>query len=152
MFYKSPDNFFTAVFNVFQGATMTLTVSFFIGQTEPATLIKTFVCAYCAGVMLTVFLRVKEFGQWVAKLLHCDSKPVLGYLVSNLAAGGLMGIFMNFFMTFMAIGPVPYFPAAFLQPLLFSICVSAVSSTVWISVTQLIMGKVYGDKTREERC
>ena len=146
MFNKSPDNFFTAVFNIFQGATMTLSVSFFIGQTDPAGLIKTFVCAYCAGVMLTVFLRVKEFGAWVAKVLRCDSKPVPGYLVSNMVAGGLMGIFMNFFMTFMALGPVPYFPAAFMQPLLFSIGVSAVSSTVWIGVTQLIMGKVYGKK------
>lgn len=146
MFNKSPDNFFTAVFNVFQGATMTLAVSFYIGQTDPATLIKTFVCAYCAGVMLTVFLRIKEFGAWVSKLLHCSSKPVPCYLVSNIAAGGLMGIFMNFFMTFMAIGPVPYFPAAFFQTLLFSIFVSAVSSTLWIGVTQLIMGKVYGKK------
>ena len=152
MFNKSPDNFFTAVFNVFQGATMTLTVSFFIGQTEPATLIKTFVCAYCAGVMLTVFLRVKEFGAWVAKVLRCDGKPIPGYLVSNLAAGGLMGIFMNFFMTFMVIGPVPYFPAAFIQTLLFSIGVSAVSSTVWIGFTQFIMSKVYSKKTQEERC
>ena len=144
MFNKTPDNCFAAIFNVFQGLTMTLTVSFYIGQTDPVGLVKTFVCAYCAGVMLTMFLRVPAFGAWVARLFRCEDKPKAGYLVSNLAAGGLMGIFMNFFITFMNIGPVPYFPAAFLQTLLFSIVVSAISSTVWIGVTTMIMGKIYG--------
>lgn len=143
LFNKNPDNLFAAVFNVFQGATMTLSVSMYMGQMEVAGLIKTFVCAYCAGVMLTMFLRVPAFGDWVAKFFHCK-KGIGKYMVSNLAAGGLMGIFMNFFMTFMILGPVPAFSGAFLHTLVFSILVSAISSTVWVGVTQMIMGKVYG--------
>lgn len=142
MFNKSPDNAFSAIFNVFQGATMTLSVSAFMGQMELTGLLKTFVCAYCAGVMLMQFLRVPAFGDWVARALRCDGKKVLGYLVSNLAAGGLAGVFMNFFMTFMVLGPVSQFPMAFLHTLLFSICVSAVSSTVWIGVTGKILGRL----------
>lgn len=142
-FNKSPDNLFAAIFNVFQGATMTLSVSAYMGQMEPAGLLKTFVCAYCAGVMLMMFLRVPAFGAWVAKLSRCKTSAAQ-YVVSNVFAGGLMGIFMNFFMTFMVLGPVPAFPGAFLHTLVFSIIVSALSSTVWIGVTQLIVGKVYG--------
>ena len=57
MFNKSPDNLWNAVFNVFQGGTMTIAVSLYVGQAAPGNLLKTFVCAYCAGVMLTLFLR-----------------------------------------------------------------------------------------------
>ena len=142
-FNKSPDNLFSAVFNVLQGATMTITVSLYLGQTAPAGLIKTFVCAYCAGVMLMQYLRVPAFGNWIAKMLHCDKNPVAAYLVSNAAAGGLMGIFMNFFMTFMNMGPVPGLLGAFLHTLLFSIVVSAISSCLWIGLTQKLVGAVY---------
>ena len=145
-FNKTPDNVFAAIFNIFQGATMTLSVSAFMGQMDPAGLIKTFVCAYCAGVMLMMFLRVPAFGDWVAKLFRCKGKKPAEYLVSNVAAGALMGIFMNFFMTFMLMGPVPQFVVAFFHTLLFSIGVSAVSSTVWIGVTGMITGKIMAGK------
>ena len=141
-FNKSPDNLFAAVFNVFQGATMTLTVSAYMGQMEVTGLIKTFVCAYCAGVMLMMFLRVPAFGAMMARFFRCK-KSASEYVVSNVFAGGLMGIFMNFFMTFMILGPVPQFIGAFSHTLVFSIIVSAISSTVWIGVTQRIVGKVY---------
>ena len=144
MFNKSPDNLWNAVFNVFQGGTMTIAVSLYVGQAAPGILLKTFVCAYCAGVMLTLFLRVPAFGDWVAKLLHCDKNPVAAYLVSGAAGGALMGIFMNFFMTFMAIGPVPEFPMAFLRVLPFSMLVSAISSCCWVKLAGAIVGKVYG--------
>lgn len=142
-FNKSPDHLFNAVFNVPQGATMTVTVSLFLGQTDPAGLIKTFVCAYCAGVMLTLFLRIPAFGAWVAEKFRCK-KPLTSYLVSNMAGGGLMGIFMNFFMTFMNMGPVPGFVGAYFHTLLFSIVVSAISSCLWIAPVQAIVGRVYG--------
>ena len=86
MFNKSPDNLWNAVFNVFQGGTMTIAVSLYVGQAAPGILLKTFVCAYCAGVMLTLFLRVPAFGDWVAKLLHCDKNPVAAYLVSAISS------------------------------------------------------------------
>ena len=145
-FNKTPDNVFAAIFNIFQGAAMTLSVSAFMGQMEPGGLIKTFVCAYCAGVMLMMFLRVPAFGDWVAKLFRCKGKKPAEYLVSNVAAGALMGIFMNFFMTFMLMGPVPQFVGAFFHTLLFSMAVSAVSSTVWIGVTGMIVGKIMAGK------
>lgn len=145
-FNKTPDNVFAAIFNIFQGATMTLSVSAFMGQMDPAGLLKTFVCSYCAGVMLMMFLRVPAFGDWVAKLLRCKGKKKLEYVVSNVAAGALMGIFMNFFMTFMIMGPAPQFVGAFFHTLLFSMAVSAVSSTVWIAVTGMITGKIMAGK------
>ena len=144
-FNKSPDNLFAAFFNVPQGATMTLTISLFMGQMEPAGLLQTFVCAYCAGVMLTIFLRIPTFGNWVAKLFRCEN-PKISYLVSNLASGALAGVFMNFFMTFMVLGPVPYFMSAFFHTRPISMVVSAISSTVWVGLAGVVVGKVYGKK------
>ena len=144
MFNKSPDNLWNAVFNVFQGGTMTIAVSLYLGQATPGSLLKTFVCAYCAGVMLTLFLNVPAFGDLIARLLRCDQRPVPNYLVSGAAGGALMGIFMNFFITFLAIGPAPFFPSAFLRVLPFSMLVSAVSSCCWIGLSGAIVGKVYG--------
>lgn len=146
MFNKSPDNLWNAIFNVFQGATMTISVSVYLGQATPGNLLKTFVCAYCAGVMLTLFLNIPGFGARIASLLHCDKSPVAAYLISGAAGGALMGIFMNFFMTFMAIGPVPYFSSAFLGVLPFSMLVSAISSCCWIKLVGTIVGKVYAGK------
>lgn len=144
IFNKTFDNVFAAIFNIFQGATMTLSVSAFMGKMEVPGLIKTFVCAYCAGVMLMMFLRVPAFGDLMAKVFRCKGKKYAEYLVSNVFAGMLMGIFMNFFMTFMILGPVPEFVGAFFHTLLFSIGVSAVSSTVWIGVTGVITGRIMG--------
>ena len=146
MFNKSPANLWNAVFNVPQGLTMTVAVALYLGQTAFVTLCKTFVCAYCAGVMLTAFLNIPGFGAWVARLLHCDRKPALEYIVSGLAAGALMGVLMNFFMTFMAIGPIPEFPAAYFHALPFSILVSAISSCVWVILVNKLVEKVYGKK------
>lgn len=146
MFNKSPDNLWNALFNVPQGATMTIAVSLYLGQADAVNLAKTFVCAYCAGVMLSLFLRIPAFGSWVSRLLRCSKNPVADYLVSALMGGALMGVLMNFFMTFMAIGPVPYFPAAYLHALPFSMLVSAISSCLWIKPTGLIVGRVYGKK------
>ena len=101
MFNKSPDILWNAVFNVPQGATMTIAVSLFLHQADFVTLLKTFVCAYCAGVTLTLFLRIPAFGDRAARLLGCDKNPVSAYLVSSLAGGALMGVFMSFLMTFM---------------------------------------------------
>ena len=146
MFNKSPDNLWNAVFNVFQGATMTIAVSIYLGQATPGNLIKTFVCAYCAGVMLTLFLNLPAFGDIIARWLHCDKKPVAAYFISGATGGALMGVFMNFFMTFMALGPVPFFPSAFLNVLPFSMLVSAISSCCWIKLAGTIVGKVYAGK------
>ena len=146
MFNKSPDNLWNAVFNVFQGGTMTIAVSMFVGEATPDNLLKTFVCAYCAGVMLTLFLNIPAFGALIARILHCDKHPVPGYLVSSAAGGALMGVFMNFFMTFMLLGPVPVFPSAFLRVLPFSMLVSAISSCCWIKLVSAIVGKVSGGK------
>ena len=143
MFNKSPENLWNAIFNVPQGLTMTIAVSLFLGQAQPVNLWKTFACAYCAGVMLTLFLRIPAFGDWVARLLRCRGK-VLTYLVSGAAGGALMGVLMNFFMTFMAIGPVPEFPGAYFHALPFSMLVSAVSSCVWVALVNWIVGRVYG--------
>lgn len=143
-FNKSPDNLWNAIFNVPQGATMTIAVSLFLGQADHVNLLKTFACAYCAGVMLTLFLRIPAFDGWVARHIHCNKNPAASYLASGLAGGALMGVLMNFFMTFMAIGPVPYFPSAYLNVLPFSMLVSAVSSCLWIKPTGMIVGKVYG--------
>lgn len=146
IFKKSPDNLFNAVFNVPQGAVMTVAVSLYMGQADAVSLLRTFVCAYCAGVMLTAFVRIPEFGNKVAALLRCRRK-VAGYLVSAGAGGMLMGVLMNFFITFMQIGPVSYFPAAFLHTLLFSVVVSAVSSCLWIAPVSALVGKVYAEKS-----
>ena len=143
MFNKSPDNLWTAVFNVFQGATMTLSMGIYLGQDTWDALLKSFVCAYCAGVMLTLFLRIPAFGARIVRLLRCEKRPVVSYLVSGLAGGALMGVFMNFFMTFMAIGPVPYFASAYFSALPFAILVSAISSCLWIKLAGTIVGKVY---------
>lgn len=143
LFNKSPDNLFNALFNVPQGATMTVAVSLFLGQADWVSLLKTFACAYCAGVMLTAFLRIPAFGSWLARKLRCDGKPALSYIVSGLAGGALMGVLMNFFMTFMAIGPVSYFPASFFHTLPFSMAVSALSSCLWLGPVGWIVKKVY---------
>ena len=144
MFNKSPENLWNAVFNVPQGLTMTVAVSLYLGQADFISLCRTFACAYCAGVMLTAFLRIPAFGAWFAKRLKCDQKPVAAYIVSGIAAGLLMGVLMNFFMTFMAIGPIPAFPAAFLHALPFSMLVSAISSCVWVWMVNRLVAKVYG--------
>lgn len=149
MFNKSPDNLWNAVFNVFQGATMTCAVSLYLGEATPGNLLKTFVCAYCAGVMLTLFLNIPGFGAWVAKLFHADKSPLAGYLLSAASGGALMGVFMNFFMTFMNLGPVPFFFSAFLSVLPFSMLVSAISSCCWVALVNAIVGKVYGGKKPE---
>lgn len=146
MFNKSPENLWNAIFNVPQGLTMTIAVSLFLGETALTGLCKTFVCAYCAGVMLTAFLNIPGFGAWVARLLHCGKNPVLSYIVSGLAAGALMGVLMNFFMTFMAIGPIPEFPGAYLHALPFSMLVSAISSCVWVILVNKLVERVYGKK------
>ena len=143
MFNKSPENLWNAAFNVPQGLTMTIAVSLYLGHGDFVTLGKTFVCAYCAGVMLTLFLRIPAFGELVARLLRCDKKPVPAYIVSGLAGGALMGVLMNFFMTFMAIGPVPAFFGAYLQALPFSMLVSAVSSCVWVWMVNRLVARVY---------
>jgi len=149
MFNKSPDNLWNAVFNVFQGATMTIAVSIYLGQATPDNLLKTFVCAYCSGVMLTLFLNIPAFGDMIARGLHCDEKPVAAYFISGATDGALMGVFMDFFMTFMALGPVPFFPSAFLNVLPFSMLVSAISSCCWIKLAGTIVGKVYAGKKPE---
>lgn len=149
MFNKSPDNLWNAVFNVFQGATMTVAVSIYLNQATPGNLLKTFVCAYCAGVMLTLFLNIPAFGDMIAGWLHCDKNPIAAYFISGAAGGALMGVFMNFFMTFMALGPVPFFPSAFLNVLPFSMLVSAISSCCWIKLAGTIVGKVYAGKKPE---
>ncbi len=128
---------------------MTIAVSVYLGQADPVNLLKTFVCAYCAGVMLTLFLRIPAFGDWIVRLIRCGKKPVVAYLVSSLAGGALMGVFMNFFMTFMAMGPVPAFPMAYLSTLPFSMLVSAISSCVWIKPTGMIVSRVYGGRQSE---
>ena len=142
LFNKSPDNLFSAIMNTLQGATMTLSISAYLGQMEITGLIKTFFCSFCAGVMLSLFLRVPAFGAWIAKLLRCK-KPAAQFLVANIVVGAIMGVLMNFSMTFMMLGPVPAFPGAFLHTLGVSILVSVISSPIWVCVTQRIVGKVY---------
>ena len=149
MFNKSPANLWNAVFNVPQGLTMTIAMSLFLGQAQFVSLCRTFACAYCAGVMLTLFLRIPAFGDWVARLLRCEGKPFLSYLVSGLAGGALMGALMNLFITFMAIGPVPEFPAAYFHALPFSMLVSAISSCVWVGLTNRLVARVYGAPAAE---
>ena len=128
---------------------MTISVSIFLGEATPSNLIKTFVCAYCAGVMLTLFLRVPAFGAWIAKHFPWCKSPVPAYITSNAAGGALMGIFMNFFMTFMAIGPAPFFPSAFLHTLPFAMLVSAISSCLWIAPSSQIVKLCYGKPQKE---
>ncbi len=147
MFNKSPENLWNAVFNVPQGLTMTIAMSIYLGKTEPVTMCRTFVCTYCAGVMLTLFLRIPAFGAWAARLLRCEGKPAAEYIVSGVAGGVLMGALVNFFMTFMAIGPCPEFPMAFLHALPFSMLVSAVASCVWVGLVNRLVARVYA---REE--
>ena len=146
MFNKSPENLWNAVFNVFQGAVMTIAVSTYLGETALGGLVKTFVCAYCAGVMLTAFLNVPGFGNLVARLVRADKNTTAAYIVSGAAGGALMGVFMNFFMTFMAIGPVSYFPSAFFHTLGFSMLVSAISSCCWCGLVNRLVARVYGKK------
>ena len=149
MFNHSPRNLWIAVLNVFQGGTMTLAVSFYMGQTAPSELIETFVCAYCAGVMLTLFLNVQGFGDLLSRLLRCAKRPLAGYLISAAAGGALMGACMNFFVTFIKLGPAPAFPGAFLHTLGVSVAVSAASSCLWVKLTGVIVGKVFGPGKQE---
>ena len=146
MFNKSPQNLWAAVFNVPQGLTMTIAMSLYMDQAHWVALCRTFVCAYCAGVMLTLFLNVGAFAGWVARLLRCDQRPVAGYFVSGAAAGVLVGVCMNFFMTFMVMGPLPEFPAAFFRSLPFAMLVSAISSCLWSWPTDRIVARVYGEQ------
>lgn len=139
MFNKSADNLWNAVFNLPQGLTMTIAMSLFTGQMEFVSLCKTFTCAYCAGVMLALFLRVPAFGDWVAHKLRCDGHPKLEYIISCLASGALMGIPMNFFITFMAIGPVSDFFATYFHTLPFAMLVSAVATCIWTAITNRIV-------------
>lgn len=149
MFNKSPENLWNAVFNVPQGLTMTIAVSLYLGQADIISLCRTFVCAYCAGVMLTLFLRIPAFGDLAARLLRCDKHPVTRYIVSGLAGGALMGVLMNFFMTFMAIGPCSEFPKAYFHALGFSVLVSAISSCTWVWMVNRLVGRVYGSGPTE---
>ena len=149
MFNKSPENLWNAIFNVPQGLTMTIAVSLYLGHADIVSLCKTFACAYCAGVMLTLFLRIPVFGDWAARVLRCDKRPVLQYVVSGLAGGALMGVLMNFFMTFMAIGPCSEFVGAYFHALGFSMLVSAISSCVWVWMVNRVVGRVYGSKRTE---
>ena len=87
MFNKSPDNLWNALFNVPQGATMTVAVSLYLGQADLVSIFKTFVCAYCAGVMLTLFLRIPAFGTWISRHIHTDKNPVADSLVCGLPRG-----------------------------------------------------------------
>ena len=146
MFNKSPENLWNALFNIPQGLTMTIAVSLFLGHAELVSLCRTFACAYCAGVMLTLLLRIPAFGALIARLCRCREGSFPEYIVSGLAGGALMGVLMNFFMTFMAIGPVPEFPAAYFHALPFSMLVSAVSSCVWVALVNRIVARVYGGK------
>ena len=149
MFNKSPANLWNAVFNVPQGLTMTVAVSLFVGQMGAVALIRTFFCAYCAGVMLTAFLQIPRFGAWVTGLFRCGDKPLAAYLIGGLAGGGLMGVLMNFFMTMMTMGPVAAFPGAFWHTLGFSVLVSALSSCAWVWMVDRLVARVYGEKTPE---
>ena len=143
MFNKSPANLWAAVFNVPQGLTMSIAVSLFLGIADPVSLGRTFVCAYCAGVMLTLFLRIPAFGDRIVRWLRCGDRPLAAYLVSGLSGGALMGVLMNLFMTLMSMGPTGDFPAAFLHTLPFSILVSAVSSCVWVWMVDRLVARVY---------
>ena len=147
MFNKSPENLWNAIFNVPQGAVMTVAVSLYVGQADAVSLCRTFLCAYCAGVMLTLFLRIPAFGSLVARLFRCGEKPMAAYFVSGLAGGALMGVLMNFCMTFMTIGPVPGFLPAFFHTLPFSMLVSAVSSCLWVYPVERIVAKVYSKRS-----
>ena len=146
MFNKSPEILWNALFNIPQGLTMTIAMSLYMGHADPVSLCRTFICAYCAGVMLTMLLRIPAFGDWVARLLRCDRKPLPAYLASGLAGGALMGALMNFFITFMMMGPVPAFPAAYVHALPFSMLVSAISSCVWVALVNAVVRRVYGAK------
>ncbi len=145
MFNKSPENLWAAVFNVPQGLTMTIAMCLYLGRADFVTLCRTFVCAYCAGSMLTLFLRIPAFGAWFARLFRCRG-GVAEYLVSGAAAGALMGALINFFISFMNIGPTPEYPAAFLHALPFSILVSIISSWVWVCIVDRLVEKVCGRK------
>ena len=59
-----------------------------------------------------------------------------------------MGVFMNFFMTFMAMGPVPEFVGAFLHTLPFSMLVSAISSCCWVYPVNALVQRVYANQSR----
>ena len=150
MFNKSPAILWNALFNVPQGLTMTIAMSLYTGHADFVSICRTFVCAYCAGVMLTLLLRIPAFGDWVARLLRCDKKPIPAYFVSGLAGGGLMGVFMNLFITFMMMGPVPEFPGAYLRALPFAVLVSAISSCVWVALVNAIVKRVYGSNEAED--
>ena len=149
MFNKSPQNLWAGIFNVPQGLTMTVAVSLFLGHADLISLCRTFACAYCAGVMLTLFLRIPAFGDWVAARLGCGDKPRWKYVISSMAGGALMGVLMNFFMTFMAIGPVPEFPAAFLRALPISVLVSALSSCLYVGPVSAIVARVYARREKQ---
>ena len=142
---KRPENLWNALFNVPQGLTMTVAVSLFLGHGDWISLCRTFACAYCAGVMLTLLLPIPAFGAWAARALRCEGKPAAGYIVSGMAAGALMGVLMNFFMTFMAMGPAPEFPRAFFHALPFSVLVSALSSCLWAAPADRLVARILGN-------
>jgi hypothetical protein len=124
---------------------MTIAVSLYTGGAAPGELLRTFACAYCAGVMLTLFLNAAAIGGLVTKLLHCDKHPFPAYLVSSAIAGALMGVFVSFFIIFMSLGPTHEFLSVFLHVLPFSVLVSAISTCCWAGLTSLIVHKVYDD-------
>lgn len=143
MFNKSPDNLFNAVFNLPQGLTMTIAMSLFTGTMEFVSVCRTFVCAFCAGVMLALFLRVPAFGEWTARSLGCDRRPLAHYLVSGFASGALMGIPMNLFLTFMGSGPVPGVIGAYFHTLPFAMLVSGLATCVWTEPANRIVALAY---------
>ena len=150
MFNKSPEILWNALFNIPQGLTMTIAMSLYLGHADLVSMCRTFVCAYCAGVMLTLLLRIPAFGDWVARTLRCGRKPVLFYLVSAFAGGAVMGVLMNFFISFMQMGPVPEFPAAFIRSLPFAMLVSAISSCAWVALVNAVVRRVYGPQDGAE--
>ena len=144
VFKKGPGILWNAVFNVPQGLTMTIAISWFLGQMSVAAITKTFACAYCAGVMLTLFLNIPRFGRTAACLAHTDNSAFGQYIVSNLAGGALMGMLMNLVMTVMAIGLATGFFAAFWHTLPLSVSVSALSSCAWAWMVNRLVAEVYG--------
>lgn len=96
--------------------------------------------------MLTLFLAHPRFWDVDLPAYSYGQEPCGRLSGMRPAGGALMGVLMNFFMTFMAIGPIPAFPGAYLHALPFSILVSAISSCLWVKPTGMIVGKVYGGK------
>ena len=87
----------------------------------------------------------KKAAESVVSMIPVDKLKKYGLL----AGGALIGVLMNFFMTFMAIGPCPEFAGAYFHALGFSILVSAISSCVWVWMVNRVVGRVYGSEQTE---